>query len=86
MLFVAGLLAAAALAKPPGKTTTTDTTTTAGAKTKVTLCHKTGNGKWVKVIVAKSAATARQAKGDQLPDASGSCPAPKTKTKTTTTP
>jgi hypothetical protein len=86
MLFVAGLLAAAALAKPPGKTTTTDSTTTGAAKTKVVLCHKTGNGKWVKVTVAKSAAAARQKQGDQLPDASGNCPAPKTKTKPTTTP
>jgi hypothetical protein len=89
MLFVAGLLAAAALAKPPGKTTTETTGTTSAKAAKVVLCHKTGNGKWVKVTVAKSAAAARQKQGDQLPDASGNCPAPKTKTHgetTTTTP
>ena len=53
---------------------------------KVTLCHKAGtSGRWVKVSVGKSAASAKLKHGDVAPDASGKCPAAASKTAPATT-
>jgi hypothetical protein len=42
----------------------------------VTICHRAGrSGRSVKITVSAKAAEQRLARGDQLPDASGGCPA-----------
>ncbi len=78
-LFVAGIATALAVAAPPpGKgnpheqgtvsttssTSTPPSTTTAGGK--VPLCHKTGNGKFHAITVAKSAVAAHLRRGDYV--------------------
>src|SRR5215212_7483451 len=90
-LFVAGALASFAVAGPPpgkGKPQQSTTTTSHGKghAGKVTLCHKAGPNKWVKVKVSKNSVKAHLKHGDLEPAADGSCPAPAgTTTQPTTT-
>jgi hypothetical protein len=79
-LFVAGVVTAFAVAAPPpgkgdphnqGTSTTTASTSTSTSTTstttdsrKVTLCHKTGNGKFHAIKVAKAAVAAHLRHGD----------------------
>ena len=88
-LFVAGILASFAVAGPPpgkGKPQQSTTTTTHGKghAGKVTLCHKAGPRKWVKVRVSKNSVKAHLKRGDVEPAADGSCPTPPAPTTTTT--
>jgi hypothetical protein len=74
LLFAAGVVASVAIAKGPpegkGKNTTGSTGTATGTTTdkhgdkKMWICHKTGNGKWVKIQISKKAWPAHQAHGD----------------------
>ena len=95
-LFVAGLGASYAFAgnghghghgKGNDQTVSTETTTGHGHKAgKVTLCHKAGkSGRYVKITVAAQAAKAHERRGDALPAADGSCPAPAPAATDTTT-
>ena len=92
-LFVAGALASFAVAgPPPGKgkprPSTTGTTMTHGKghAGKVTLCHKAGPNRFVKVRVSKNSVKAHLKRGDVEPAADGSCPKPAgTTTQVTTT-
>ena len=77
-LFVAGIVTALAVAAPPpGKgnphkqgpvsttsSTSTSTSTTTAAGRRVALCHKTGNGTFHAITVAKSAVAAHLRHGD----------------------
>ena len=98
-LFVAGIATALAVAAPPpGKgnpheqgtvsttssTSTPPSTTTAGGK--VPLCHKTGNGKFHAITVAKSAVAAHLRHGDYVgSDCSRATTTGTTSTATSTT-
>jgi len=79
-LFVAGILASFAVAGPPpdkGKPQQSTTTTHGkGHAGKVTLCHKAGPNKYVKVKVSKNSVKAHLKHGDVEPAADGSCPTP----------
>ena len=92
-LFVAGVVTAFAVAAPPpGKgnphkqTTTasstgTWTTTSTSEGRKVTLCHKTGNGTFRAIKVAKAAVAAHLRHGDYV---GSDCSKPATTTTGTT--
>jgi hypothetical protein len=98
-LFVAGIVTAFAVAAPPpgkgnphkqGTSSTTDSTSTSTSTTsttegrKVTLCHRTGNGRFVKITVAKSAVAAHLRHGDVV-GSDCSKPTPTTTDTTATT-